>query len=297
MPYINDGALKLHYTDAAPSEQAPAIITLHGLSESHLYWSLTGMTDRLYQAGYRVISMDMRGHGFTEVSGPQKGYNVATLCNDIETLANQLGLEQFHLLTHATGGIVSFQYAAQNPQRVLSLLATNTGSATYPIDQFCEIDDPAYEFPPLSEKDQKRNRALANAFRGAPWGNICSANRATALHNPFLNCLPNTANPEQAFALYFACSAIGNPENFADFIDEFYTSYDPHIASLQKIQCPTLMLVGEHDRMFIKPAELVARHVKNCTHCIMENTGHMTAIENPTRLAESLFDFLRAHNL
>ena len=78
MPYFCHDSLKLHYTDSQVNNNpnAPVVLALHGLSESHLYWSLTGIVDTLNQAGYRVISLDMRGHGFTEVNGEQKGYSV-----------------------------------------------------------------------------------------------------------------------------------------------------------------------------------------------------------------------------
>ena len=238
--------------------------------------------------------MDMRGHGFTQVDGPKKGYNVETLADDIGRLADHLGIDQFHLLTHATGGIAAFRFAMSNGNRVLSMMATDTdtGSATYPIDEYCEITDPQYEFPELSEIDKKRNRALSKNFRNGQWGEIINGTRATAKHNPFLTRLPVLSNQEQAFATYFACSSIGNPDNFADFIDEFYTSYDPQISGLRSITCPTLMLLGEHDRMFIKPAELIAREVANCTHVVMPGVGHMTAIEDPPALCQHLLDFL-----
>jgi peroxiredoxin len=70
MAYLEKDNLKLHYTDHGTGEP---IITLHGLSESGLYWTLPGITDGLVAAGYRVINMDMRAHGRTTVSGDDKG--------------------------------------------------------------------------------------------------------------------------------------------------------------------------------------------------------------------------------
>ena len=47
MPYLKKDNLSLHYTDHGEGE---AIITLHGLSESGLYWTLPGITDQLVAA-------------------------------------------------------------------------------------------------------------------------------------------------------------------------------------------------------------------------------------------------------
>jgi non-heme chloroperoxidase len=60
MSYLKHDNLSLYYTDHGEGE---AIITLHGLAESGLYWTLPGITDRLVAAGYRVINVDMRAHG------------------------------------------------------------------------------------------------------------------------------------------------------------------------------------------------------------------------------------------
>jgi arylsulfatase A-like enzyme len=85
MAYLTSDDLSLHYTDDGAGE---AIITLHGLSECGRYWTLPGITDRLVAAGYRVINMDMRGHGLSRSKGADKGYDVDTLAGDIDRLAN-----------------------------------------------------------------------------------------------------------------------------------------------------------------------------------------------------------------
>ena len=98
--------------------------------------------------------------------------------------------------------------------------------------------------------------------------------------------------PESAFAMYEACAARGTPAIIADFADSFYDDPDPQIARLRGIGCPCLMLLGEYDIQFIKPAELVAREVPRCTHRVLEGMGHMLALENPHRLGDELLAFL-----
>lgn len=293
MPYLKNDNLKLHYTDSSPSGGIEAIITLHGLSESHLYWALPGITDRLVKAGYRVIGMDMRGHGFTRVEGAEKGYDVHTISEDIGRLADHLQLEKFHLLTHATGGIAGFRYAMEHSERLLSVMATDTGSATFPSDQYSDAQDLDRTYPPISDVDLKRNNALIGTFRGNSWGIVVNGTRLSAAKNPFLSGLLAVDNPESAFAMYTACSAIGDPDDIAAFVEGFYMDYDPCIAGLRKITCPTLMLLGEYDRMFIKPAQLVARNIPACKHVVMKGIGHMTAIEDPVGLGDELLAFLK----
>jgi pimeloyl-ACP methyl ester carboxylesterase len=287
--YLKLNDLSLHYTDHGEGEP---IISLHGLSESGLYWTLPGITDRLVASGYRVINMDMRGHGRTRVSGTDKGYDVDTMADDIGRLADSLGLDRFHLLTHATGGIVGFRYAMKHSGRLLSVMSTDTGSATVPSDDFAALTDPDVEVPKINISDLEEGRQLVTGFRGQEWDAIQAGVRAGASEHMYFNRMHAAVNPESAFAMYEACAARGNPGDLADFVESFYDDLDPKIAGLRGIGCPCLMLLGEYDVQFIKPAELVAREVPNCTHRVLDGMGHMLAFENPQRLGDELLAFL-----
>lgn len=299
MPYFNKDNIKLHYTDSQithPDAKTKAtIITTHGMSESHLYWSISGITEHLIKAGYRVINTDMRGHGFTEVNQADKGYDVNSLVQDILDLADHLNLDTFHLLTHATGGIVGFHLGFEHSNRLLSIMATNTGSATFPSNEYAKLTDPDANIPPLSESDAQGNIGLAKTFKGKSKGDLMVAARKYASKSPFLCNMPNLEHAEMAFAQYAACSYVGDPNNIAEFVETFYSSYDPHIKGLRQIQCPTLMLVGEYDHLFIEAAKLIKREVPNCEHVTMQGIGHMTALEAPTELSEILIGFLNHH--
>ena len=290
MSYLKHDNLSLYYTDHGEGE---AIITLHGLAESGLYWTLPGITDRLVAAGYRVINVDMRAHGHTKVSGEDKGYDVEVMAGDIELIADGLGLERFHLLTHATGGMVGFRYAMKNSDRLLSLMATNTGSATMPSDEAAALTDPSIELPKVDITQSELGQAMIAGFRGQTWENIMLVGREIAGEHMHLNRMHKAVNPDNAFAMFEACAANGNPDELANFIGTFYNDPDPKIAGLRQITCPCLMLEGEYDVQFIKPAELVAREVPNCTHRVLEGRGHMLSFENPQQLGDELLNFLQ----
>ncbi len=289
MAYLNKDNLNLHYPNHGTGEP---IITLHGLSESGLYWTLPGITDGLVAAGYRVINMDMRAHGRTTVSGDDKGYDVDTLVGDVNDLADSLGLERFHLLTHATGGMVGFRYAMQQGDRVISIMATNTAAATLPTDEATAVTDPSVEFPKTDITQMKLGQDLIATFRGLDWETIMAGARAGARRHMYLNCMHKAVNPESAFAMFEASCANANPDNIADFIGSFYGDMNPQIAGLRGINCPCLMLEGEYDVQFIQPAEQVAREVPNCQHVVLDDMGHMLAFENPQKLLKELLSFL-----
>lgn len=61
---------------------------------------------------------------------------------------------------------------------------------------------------------------------------------------------------------------------------------------MRQIKCPTLVLLGEYDVVFIEPSELMAREIPDVRHVVIEGIGHMTAIEDTPRTATEILDFL-----
>jgi pimeloyl-ACP methyl ester carboxylesterase len=287
MPYVNRGNARLFYDDLGEGEP---ILTTHGVCENGSYWSLPGVSEKL-AARYRVIDTDMRGHGRTIVSGDDKGYDVDTMAEDIAAIADGLGLDRFHLLTHATGGMVGLRYAMHHSDRLLSLMSTDTGSATLPSDEVCA--------PEFDDKDDYQKIPGVAAPMGAMWETqeataLMAGARSSGQTDPFLNRLDSCADPDAAWAIVTEVLATGNHRNYAAFHASFYDDPDPKVKLLRGIECPCLVLLGDADIMFIKPSELLARTIPNVKHVVLEGMGHMTAIEDPQRTSDELLGFLDA---
>jgi pimeloyl-ACP methyl ester carboxylesterase len=285
MPYLERPGAQLYYEELG---EGPAILTTHGVTENGLYWILPGIADRLAQAGYRVVSTDMRAHGRTRQSGEPRGYDVETIASDFGAIADHLGLPRFHLLTHATGGMAGLRFAMRHPERLLSLMSTDTGAATLPSDAAAEVTDPDASFEPSPGLGE----LMAAAFRGQTWEAIHQSGRDTARDNVFLNRMHAAQHPEAAFAMLEALQRRGDPDTLADFMSVFYDDPDPRIRDLRGISCPCLTLLGEHDVLFVKPSEQLAREIPNNRHVVLKGRGHMTALEDPDRTASELLDFL-----
>ena len=74
--------------------------------------------------------MDLRGHGHSHVHGEPKDYGIKTIVDDITALADNLGIDRFHLLGHSAGGMVALRYAWRQGARLRSLLLMSTAPAT-----------------------------------------------------------------------------------------------------------------------------------------------------------------------
>lgn len=275
MPHFERGNARIYYEDVGTGEP---IITTHGVGENAGYWSEPGVTARLAER-YRVISMDMRAHGQTVVEGEPSGFDVETMAGDIGALADELGLDRFHLLTHATGGMVGARYAMTRSQRLISLMLTDTGSATQ------------LQFPGLSEEQTRQGmELLAFVFESASFEEIVAGAKASP--GPFLFRMAELPDADRMYKVWERILRRGDPKTVAKFIRVFYDDPDLHVDKLRTIKCPTLVLLGEHDVVFIEPSELMAREIPDVRHVVIEGIGHMTAIEDTERTTAEILDFL-----
>jgi len=277
MTWFQNGNARIYYEDVGQGE---LIISNHGLGEDCCYWSETGITGKLAEQ-YRVISMDMRGHGRTVIVGAPYGYDADTMAADFDALANHLGVDKFHLLTHATGGMVGVRYAMTRSARLLSLILTDTGSATRPRMPGMEN---------LSEAEIQRLRREAAKTPIPSYDERIAQVRANP--GPFLFKMAEHPECERMWKVFEGFLQRADPQATKDFRLSFYTDPDPRIEGLRNISCPTLVLLGEHDIVFLEPSEIMAREIPDTKHVIIENVGHMTAIECPERTAVELLTFL-----
>jgi pimeloyl-ACP methyl ester carboxylesterase len=82
----------------------------------------------LHGAGYRVIAYDRKnwGRSSNTLHDDALGRERGTAAQDLDHLADALGVQRFHLVGVAAGGQLALQYAASRPQRVQSLVLAAT---------------------------------------------------------------------------------------------------------------------------------------------------------------------------
>jgi len=277
MPFFEKDNLKLYYEDVGKGE---AIIANHGLSENTIYWSESGVTAKLTEK-YRMISIDMRGHGRTVVEGEPYGYDADTMASDFDALADHLGIDRFHILTHATGGMVGVRYAMTRSERLISLMLIDTGSATQP-DYY--IKNP----PPTPTEEQ------IEAFRNWVLNATVDERIQASRQNPgeFLFKMAEHAESEKMWDIWKEVQRVQDPQTLMDFRSVFYTDPDPRVEGLRQIKCPTLILIGEFDIVFLNASEIMAKEIPDNRHVIMPGVGHMTNIEDFEGFMREILDFL-----
>jgi pimeloyl-ACP methyl ester carboxylesterase len=112
------GGLHVHYRDQGDPGASHTLVLVHGFAASLQAWEpwVARMTP-----GYRVISLDLPGHGLTRAPA---GYR-ASLDDDvavIDDLTRRLGAPRFVIGGNSMGGGVAWRYALAHPERLDGLI-------------------------------------------------------------------------------------------------------------------------------------------------------------------------------
>ena len=134
----------------AGSEDAPAVILLHGFPESHRTWR--EVAPRL-EDGFRLIMPDQRGFAGSDRPLDVSEYQTDTLISDIFALAETLGLESFALVGHDWGGAIAWPAALRNDPRLVKLAIVN---APHPL---------IFQKSLIEDADQRAASQYINWFR------------------------------------------------------------------------------------------------------------------------------------
>lgn len=114
--------------DIVGADNAPVVCLLHTLSSDMGVWA--DQVAPLLGAGYRVLRIDMRGHGG---SAPvEADYAMADLAADVVAVLDYLGIARVHLGGVSIGGMIGQQLALDHPDRLVSLLLSGTSAQAVP---------------------------------------------------------------------------------------------------------------------------------------------------------------------
>ena len=119
-------SMEMSVVDAGPEQgdkyAAPTMVFIHGFGGRAAYWEY--QLEQFHEH-YRVIALDLRGHGYTDAPTEAEGaqYDVPELVGDIEAALELLRVpERFILACHSFGGALSSYYVNQHPERVSALI-------------------------------------------------------------------------------------------------------------------------------------------------------------------------------
>jgi len=258
---ITVNGLKVYYVIAGAVSR-PAIVLIHGFPMGSEMWQ---SQIHALKRNYRVLAYDLRGQGRSETGDGQ--FTVESLVDDLIALLDELRIERAILSGLSMGGYVALRAIERYTDRVKGLILCDTRS---------EADSNEGKLARAStikaiKKDGVRRFAtsfLRDALSPSGFSDVRlvrAASRIICKNRPLGLC-----------GTLLAVAARTDTSGF-----------------LPKIEVPTLILVGEQDR--ITPPDLSGRmHAAiQCSELhTISHAGHLSNLENPSDFNRRLLEFL-----
>ncbi len=262
------GSIRLHYLDWGEAA-GPTILFLHGTGLTAHTWDIACLALR---TRYRCLALDLRGHGDSEWS-PETDYSLAAQVADIESFAENLGLEQFVLVGMSLGGLISLGYAGRHSDRLKALVVVDASLQVRSRSRVRDFLSQAAELPSIEDFV---DRAMEFNSRRKP-----ELLRFSLLHN--LRQLPNGQYSWKYDHRYW-----GNID-----VDRVRAEREALASIVPTISCPTLLLRGAESEVLPEAdAAELARRLPNGRWATVGSSGHTVQGDNPRGLVDALQAFL-----
>lgn len=249
-------------TGGKPFESSrPAVIFVHGAGFDHSIWQQQARY--FAHHGYAVLALDLPGHGSSEGSPVE---SVEALGDWIGEAINAAGVASAALVGHSMGALAVLEAAARYPEKVdkLALLGVAAKMPVHP-----ELLDAA------NANDHKAIELIAG------WGHGPRAHRGGNIASGVWLMQAGTRLLERA-----APGVLGNDLAASD-------AYKSATAAAEKVQCPTLLLLGGQDKMTpVKAATPLRDAISDSSQVVLPDAGHMMMVEAPGATLDALINFL-----
>jgi pimeloyl-ACP methyl ester carboxylesterase len=117
----SDGLQLAYYIDdfTDPWKKAPILLLLHAaMGSARRYFAWVSPLGR----HYRVVRMDLRGHGNSPVPPDERELTIERLVTDVAELMDHLNCPSAHIVGNSAGGYLAQQLAMSQAERVRSLM-------------------------------------------------------------------------------------------------------------------------------------------------------------------------------
>jgi len=176
--FLSDG-VEIAYLDQGAGDP---ILLIHGFaSNTMVNWVDTGWVRFLTGNGFRVISIDNRGHGRSQKLHRVEDYGAPVMAEDARRLLDHLGIARADVMGYSMGARITAFLALAHPDRVRSCIFGGLGinmvrgmAGTGPIahaleaESIDQVTNPtARTFRAFAEQTRSDLKALAACMRAA----------------------------------------------------------------------------------------------------------------------------------
>ncbi len=250
----------------------PPLVLLHGFTGSAASWSRH--LDTLAGHGFRVIALDMLGHGQSDAPTDPQRYTIEKCETDILAVLNALGVKKGEatLLGYSMGGRIALYTAFSGFFRALILESASPGLAD------------------LLERAQRKNSDEQLADRIERDG---IEDFVTYWEHLPLFASQQRLPYEQQQALHEQ-RVQNRPLGLANSLRGVGTGVQPALQErLAALTIPVLLLAGILDTKFCAIAQHMAQALPNVQVYIVPDAGHTVHLEQPELFDQIVIDFCK----
>lgn len=259
--------LNVHYRDEGKRD-GRVLVLIHGSNASLHTWE--PWVKRLGN-DYRIISMDLPGHGLTGVN-PTGNYDNASYVDVVDRLLSKLGVRKAVIGGNSMGGGVSWMYALAHPEKTEALLLVDSGGQ------------------PQAKPDD-----LPIGFRLMRMPVIKEAARLIAPRSIFESSIQNTMSVQSKIddALidrYWELNRYpGNREATMKRFSSPGSMKSGTKEQLATIKMPVMIMWGEEDKLIpVSSARWFAEAIPGARLVVYPKVGHIPMEEVPDQSAEDV---------
>ncbi|RRJ63476.1 alpha/beta hydrolase [Paenibacillus oralis] len=223
--------------------------------------------------GYRCIGIDLRGFG--ESDKPWDGYRLDRMADDVRAVVDALGLRDFILAGHSYGGATAIRYMARHQGHGVAKLALFAAAAPSVTRR------PGF---PYGQPKEAVSELIEQTYNDRP-------NMLFNLENTFFFQHLSKPFSDWVRQIEYAASGNATAKVAASFRDESL------FADLGKIEVPTLILHGIHDKVCY-PELAAAQHegIKRSRLVWFQYSGHGLFYEERDKFNRELVKFIEDPN-
>jgi pimeloyl-ACP methyl ester carboxylesterase len=264
-------AVELAGQVAGPPE-GRSIVLLHGLTANSGDWSFT--VGPLTEAGWRVLSPDLPGHGRSSAPKGAAAYRMEQVADLADGFARELGFTPAVVVGNSMGGGVAQEWVLRHPESISALVL---------VDSSGDVDAP----PPRPE-----DAVFAERERALFWSE--GAEAVWDLHQREGGWLQSTDMPPEVAAWGKARFCGTRPEGHYYGRQAVLERRDT-MADLAHVSCKTLVICGENEPSWFRGvSDRLAATIPAAAYEVIPGGGHCPQWQNITAFNAILLRFLAA---
>jgi len=258
----NVNGAEIDYRD--DGEGAP-IVFAHAFPLNQSMWN---EQVSVLSTGYRIVSLDQRGLGESELS--VGGYSMDDVADDVRSLIQTLGIDQAVVVGLSMGGYVSMAFYRKYPQMVRALVLADTRAA--------------------NDTEEGRQRRLASAEKAEREGSSAIAYDMVPLllGRTTLESKPDLVNRVRRMIEANSRAGIAAAQRAM-------AARPDSTALLSEATVPVLIVVGSEDSLTPpSEAEVLQKSIPSARLTVIDGAGHLSNMEQPAAFNRTLSEFLKS---